>query len=85
MIASLRKKVENVNLTKSDTGNDSIIHSIGLPKGWINSKTSRRASGYSAAENQSFQVYVTKLKVGQEEQEDCSVSYLSSRKKRVFG
>ena len=60
MIASLRKKVEERN---ESSMHRIVSSSSNNAKVWMRDKFSRRSSAYQAPENQSFHVYVTKLKV----------------------
>ena len=65
MIASLRKKAEMKDQERVESSSVRIPKSSGREKMWMRGTTTRRPSG-EVAESQSFNVYVTKIKVARE-------------------
>lgn len=85
MIASLRKKAEQVNQTRGEISTERLVNASGHTNLWVRGRTSRRASGIPVAESQSFHIYVNKLKVVKDEVDQCRQSYFSPRKRGPLG
>jgi hypothetical protein len=43
MIASLRKKAEQINNQKSEIASERLVGGIGLPQGWVRGRSTRRS------------------------------------------
>lgn len=43
MIASLRKKAEQINSQKSEIASERLVGAIGLPQGWVRGRSNRKS------------------------------------------